>query len=696
MKQNRKNLAGLSPRPSVANRISSWLEASPWRGTALLLSFTWILWGRTIGFRLHYWDDFVYLFQDPRLEGLTRTHLRAILAKPFFANYHPITTLTFLLDRSLWGQWIPGYHLTHLLFYSVGVVLVYEFFCRVLGDRFWALFGAALYSTHTLHVEPVAWLACRKDVVCLAFYAAALLVYERYAGRRDRAMEAGEAWPWRDYLLLAFFTALALGSKGYAAVLPFVFLARDLCSSPRLNRRQWLDKIPLFALAGGLALITVHAQDTSSALLKDMSALGGLTAAGRIDVLLKIFSLYVGRSLLPLSLNANYLVGSGDWYPEWGAVLGLFLLVAILAGFFRLRRSSPAPAYALALFALPLATTMNTFFTLRLWMTDRYLLMPTIGSVLFFAWAGKTLQDRRPEPRRANRVAAWAFMVLALYAGLTVARTRVWSSLIWLRSDTLRKNSDFLSGDGPVSAAEFVSKSSGHSSPRVLLDYIDDLVVAYEKEGRQDEADAFRGILRGVGRGGRDQATAAMNAGRPQEAIPLLTAVVEKGEWGDEAAADELGDAYAKSGQPEKARQWYQQSFMLHKKRGLSGAAPLVNKMALEFKLKNYPQALETLRLLEKEAPGDPRGYIFEGRALEEMGRLEQAYPCYEKAEKLPDSAYAGTQLTPADLQRQMGSTAQKLGKTGEMRKHYARCLRLNPDDPQRAAIEKILAQPHG
>ena len=690
-KTDRRNASGSKPGPSLSVRAALWLEGGGWRAASLLTAFTWVLWGRTLGFALHYWDDSVYIFEDPRLYGLTLSHLREILTKPFFANYHPVTTLTYLFDRSVWGQWIPGYHLTQLVFYAACVILVYELFRRVLGDRFWGLTGAALFSAHALHVEPIAWLACRKDVVCLVFYVAALLAYQRYAELRESSSKAGRAWPFRQYLFVIFLTCLALGSKGYAAVLPFVFLAYDLCFFTRFGWRQVLDKLPLLGLAAGLALLTVGAQEGSSALLKDMSVLGGLTVYGRIEVLFKIFALYAGRSLAPLALNAQYLVSSQGWYPQWVALLGLMLSGALVSGFVFFRKRSPAAAFSFALFCLPLATTMNTFFTLRIWMTDRYLFLPTLGSCLLLAWAGKTLQDKWTDRKQAGRAAAGAVIMLALYSGLTLARMNVWSSLVLLRSDSLRKNAPFLGGSGPVSADEFLGKARGRPLALPILDMLEELAVAYDREGRPGEARPFREILRQVGRGGINVSSKAIEEGRPQDAVGPLTALVEKGEWEAAAAAKSLGDVYGKMNEPEKARQWYQKSFGLYKKQGLSGGPPLVGEMALEFSLRNFTRALEVLRLLQKEAPGDPRGLFFEGRVLEETGRADLAYRKYELVEKMPDPAFRDTQLSPADVQRQMGITAQKLGDTGEMRKHFSECLRLNPADPNREAIERLL-----
>ena len=98
-----------APRPSLAARGEAWLEAAPYRAPAVLAAFTCSLWAPTLFLALHYWDDSVYLFEDPRLTW-TFSHLWQILTRPFFANFHPVTTFTYLVDRSLWGGWIPGYN----------------------------------------------------------------------------------------------------------------------------------------------------------------------------------------------------------------------------------------------------------------------------------------------------------------------------------------------------------------------------------------------------------------------------------------------------------------------------------------------------------------------------------------------------------------------------------------------------------
>jgi hypothetical protein len=175
--------------------------------------------------------------------------------------------------------------------------------------------------------------------------------------------------------------------------------AYDLCFSRRITRRQLLDKLPFLAIAAAAVLLTTNAQDRDSALIES-----GPPAIARLALLAKIFALYVGRTLLPIRLSAFYSVG-GE--PTEGPIvfIGALLAIGLIVGFFSLRRKNPAAAFGIALFLLPLATVMNFFFTLRIWMTDRYLLFPTIGSSLaLVALAAPLFRQRgaeRPRPARA-------------------------------------------------------------------------------------------------------------------------------------------------------------------------------------------------------------------------------------------------------------------------------------------------------
>ncbi len=669
--------------------LVSSLDSHPWLAPVVLAAFTLLLWSRTIGFPLHYWDDSVYLFGDPRLNALTLANVWAILTKPFFANYHPVTTLSFLWDRMVWKTWVPGFHLTHLLFYTGGVVLAYFLFLYILHNRLWALLGVALFSAHALHVEPVAWLAARKDAVCLFFSAASLLLYVRYAKVRDGGGgDLRKLWP--GYLAVLAVFSLALGSKGYAAALPFIFVAYDACYSGRFRWRLVLDKLPLFALALGLAILTFLAQDETSALVKNPDSTYQLTLYDRVTLLLKIFCLYVGRSLMPVHLSATYVVAGEGWMPDWVALLGLVLVIALVYGFFTFRKTLPALALGSALFVLPLLTTLNTFFTLRIWMADRYVLFSTLGSTLALAGLG-TWVSKRIDRRPLTVLLSAAGLLLLVYSGLAFGRMGVWSSASLLQSDTIRKNFPAFSGTGTLTADEILTNVQGRRIPSTMLELLERLSVALQHEGKTEQSLRLNELLADSGSSGLEAGMAELRRGNLDKAIDSLMPEITRGEWYAARAAKLLGDTYRRKGEPEKARQWYRQSISLYQKQRQSPREARLAEGDLEFNLKNLPRALEIFQLLTLENPGDPLGPFCAGRALEEMGKTSAALEQYEKAAALPADSFKDRFLNLADVHKQMGVLAQKMSNYPAAIRHYEEYLSLNPDDPQRRAIEQTL-----
>jgi tetratricopeptide (TPR) repeat protein len=680
---------------------------------AALAAFTLLLWSRTAGLPLHYWDDSVYLFNDPRLNAPSLANIWAILTKPFFANYHPVTTYTFLWDRLIWKTWLPGFHFTHLWFYAGGVVLAYFFFLSIVRNRFWALLGAALFSSHALHVEPVAWLASRKDVVCLFFSTASLCLYVRYAQVRDGSIGDSRKL-WLGYLTMLVTFSLALGSKGYAAVLPLIFIAYDACCCGRFRWRLVFDKLPLFALALGLTIATILAQDETSALIKNSDLTFQLGVLDRLALLLKIFCLYVGRSLLPVHLSATYLVSNEGWMPGWVALLGLLLLSALVYGFFMLRKASPALAMGFALFVLPLFTTLNTFFTLRIWMADRYTLFSTLGSTLVVAGLGAWLSeriDRKNGDRQLFRstgcplqksvesdigacphffVTAAALLVL-IHSGLAFSRMGIWSSASLLHSDAIRRNFPILSGNGIVTAEEIKTKTEGRQVPSTLLELLERLSIALQHEGKTEQSRKVTELLEDFGYSGLGIGVAELKRGNLDKAIDCFKAEITRGEWYAGKAAKLLGDTYSRKGQPEQARQWYQQSISFYQKQRQSPREARLGEGNLEFSLKNLPRALEIFQLMTQENPGDPLGPFCVGRILEAMGEMSEAYKQYEQVAAMPVASFKDRFLNLADVYQQMGVLAQKMNNYPAAIHHFEQYLLLNPDDPQRTEIEQTL-----
>lgn len=673
-------------RPPSATRPgpATGILRHPWVAPSALALFTALLWAKSLAVPIHEWDDYVYLFRDTRLDALTWENLARILTQPFYANFHPVTTLTFAFDRAVWGTWVPGFHVTQIAFYVGGVLGLYFLFARLLGSRGAALAAAAVFAAHTVHVESVAWLASRKDVVCLFFFAPALLAYIRYADEPGRGRSA--------YVAALALAAAAMLSKGYAVIFPAAALAYDFCFAGRITRRNLVDKIPFLLLAAVAIYLTVQAQDKDSALVQ--SAMAG---SRRLGLLTKVFALYVGRTLVPVDLSAFYTIAAEPVGSM--PMLGIVLVLALAAGFVFLRRSIPAAALGIALYLLPLATVMNIFFRLQIWMADRYLFLPTVGSSLaLVALALSISRGRRAAARAARgRVPIPAFAVLAvltiaLYSALTIARIGQWADRVELWSDTVRKELH-LGGSGPVTADDLARVTNLHA---VASTPIVSLARAYEMTGNPTEGKRITGLLGASGGGGVERemtlAQEELRSGKPADAMRRLGPIASGGSWLAPIATMWIGVAEGRLGQPEASRETILRGVALYRKAGQPATDGLLSVGGMEFNQGNYAQAAVWYRLAVQESPREVTPAFQLARALEEGGKPAEALALYKRIAAGDPPIATGNTLTPFDVYLQMGSAEQKLGLMKEAIAHAEEALRRSPDHPKREEVRAWIA----
>lgn len=652
----------------------------PWAAPVALAVFTILLWARSLAVPIHEWDDSVYLFRDVRLGALTMEHLRLILTQPFYANFHPLTTLTYAFDRTVWGTWVPGFHITQLAFYAGGVLGLYVLFARLLRSRSAAFAGAAIYAAHTIHVESVAWLASRKDVVCLFFYAPALFAYIRYHDEPGR----GRSW----YVASLLLATAAMFSKGYAVILPAALLAYDFCFTGRLSRRNVVDKIPFLIAAALSIVLTVHAQGREGALVHSSMEMGR-----RVGLLAKVFALYVGRSLLPIDLSAFYTIAAEPLGPM--PLLGSLLAAALIAAFLLFRRRVPAAAFGIALFLLPLGTVMNVYFRLPIWMADRYLFLPTVGSSLTLVAVGSFLHRRlrgsarSPRDRRIRVIlAATALLLVALYSALTIARIDLWTSRIALWSDVVRKELH-LGGSGPVLSDDIARVTNLRFAAATP---ISSLARAYQVSGNEPEAKRINELLAGAGgaggvEGGMTLAQKELGEGRFAEAARRLQPIASGGSWLSPLATMWIGVAEGQLGNPEAGRQTILRGVELYRKTGQPATDGLLSVGGIEFNRGNYADAATWYGLAVQETPREAGPNFLFARALEEQGKLTEAMAIYKRISSGELPILAGSTVTLFDVYLQMGSVEQKQGRLKDAIPYAEEALRRSPDPKKKEEV---------
>ncbi|MBE7414444.1 MAG: tetratricopeptide repeat protein [Deltaproteobacteria bacterium] len=377
------------------------------------------------------WDDPVYVLENPYIRSIDGPSVRFMLTSFYSANWHPLTLVSYALDYSLWGKDPFGYHLTNNVLHALNTAL-----SALLAFRVATLAGvrapliasavtAALFGLHPIHVESVAWVSERKDLLCALFFLLAALSYMRYA------LASSRGW----YLAsLALFT-LSLASKPMAVTFPVALLILDFFPLGRLKRRPGmalLEKAPFFALSAVSSVLTLLAQRSGGAIVPVELYPLWLRIAGAIRAL----GFYVFKSVFPSGLAPFYpMPGRGEFFDLYfygaAALVAAMLLISILT----LRRSRGFSA-AWLYFLITLIPVIGLVQVGSQAAADRYAYLPLLGPFIL-AGAGLSFLLGTLKARRAAYVAVLAacVCVTVALASLTVRQAGFWrdSLALWNR-----------------------------------------------------------------------------------------------------------------------------------------------------------------------------------------------------------------------------------------------------------------------
>ncbi|MBM4117531.1 tetratricopeptide repeat protein [bacterium] len=375
--------------------------------------------GQTLGFDFVNFDDPDYVTENPLVaRGLSGEGLRWAFTTHHAQNYHPLTWASLMLDAQLFGvKSARGFHLTNLLLHALNALLLFWLLRALTGALWKSALVAGFLALHPLHVESVAWIAERKDVLSQAFALGATLAWLRWA-RSGRP---------RDYALALALLALGLLAKQMLVTLPLLWLLLDfwplgrLCNAATrrqaagLARRQaLLEKLPALALSAGAIALTLAAQTRRAALLPvDDRLANAVVATAR----------YLGKLVWPHPLSALYphpAMAGGEPLAVWQIGGALVLIAALSAAAFRFRRLG-WPFVGWFWFLGALVPVIGIVQVGEQAMADRYAYLPFIGLYLALVWGiGAWLEG----PGRRWRDPAAVLAVLALFACLIGTRER--------------------------------------------------------------------------------------------------------------------------------------------------------------------------------------------------------------------------------------------------------------------------------
>jgi tetratricopeptide (TPR) repeat protein len=376
------------------------------------------------------WDDPVYVYANPHvLAGLSLDNARWAVTALEGSNWFPLTWLSHMLDVELFGGRAGWHHLTNLLLHALDAALVFTLLLAATRERLPSAFVAALFALHPLHVEVVAWVSERKELLSTGFGLASAITYVSWT-RRGGAMRYAA-------MLLAF--ACALASKQTFVTLPFVLVLLDVWPLRRIEigsstwagvmrsvRRLILEKLPLFTLAAAACVVTFVAQQLSRSLAADVPL------PLRVAHVAVAYARYVGKLLWPSELSILY---PHPFAPELGGepwpvagIAAAWVALAVITALLLLARRQLYLAVGWLWFLGTLVPVIGLVQVGPQGLADRYTYVPSIGLFIALAWGARDAIGALAARSRAVPIASGMLALCALGAAgaASHARARVW------------------------------------------------------------------------------------------------------------------------------------------------------------------------------------------------------------------------------------------------------------------------------
>lgn len=378
-------------------------------------------------------DDTIYATENYRVSsGLTFDNVRWALTSLEHANWHPLTWLSLQTDATLFGKNAAAFHATNVVLHVVNTALLFWVLYRASGTLAASGLVAALFALHPLHVESVAWVAERKDVLSTMFWLLTMLVYERYATRKSIG------W----YLATVSFFVIGLAAKPMLVTLPFVLLLWDFWPLRRLGlvpsrTRLILEKVPLLLFSVLNCVIAIAAQHRMGA----MPTVEALSIGKRLQHVPLAYVEYLSKMFFPRDLAVYY--PYGYLRHDIATIVSSVLCLALVSlwALCRLRRQ-PYLAVGWLWYVGTLIPVIGMVQVGGQAIADRYTYIPSIGIFIAIVWAAGDLVRRLSIPRYLSVVASGS--ILVLLASLT------WQQIgYWHDSVTLWQHASAISAQDP-------------------------------------------------------------------------------------------------------------------------------------------------------------------------------------------------------------------------------------------------------
>ncbi len=596
------------------------------------------------------WDDDIYVTDNHLLtdtDGLRRIWCE-VGATP---QYYPLVHTSFWIEHHLWGLAPAGYHATNVLLHAGGALLLWAILRRLAVPGAWM--AAAVFAVHPVHVESVAWVTERKNVLSGVFYLASLLAYLHFIG--IASAREGSVGTWRNYALALLLFACALLSKTVTCSLPAVILLLVWWKRARIGWRDVRPLLPMFVLGAGLGLVTVWLERHH---VGARGAEWDLSLADRCLIAGRAVWFYAGKLVWPAKLTFIYPRWQVDGASAWEYVIPLAALFVVAALWLLRKKAGRGHLVAVLCFIGSLGPALGfvDVYPMRYsFVADHFQYLASIGLIVLFVAIGVTRArsvmtscsgtTREPRPLQRSPEIMLCAVVLITLTTTTWRQVHAYVDLKTLWTDTLAKNP---------------SAWIAHNNLGIIL----------AAEGKTEQAKAHYGQALNL-KSDHPEAHNNLGAilaqeGSIDEAIQHIQAAIRyKPDYLE--AYNNLGNVLTDRGRLAEAVACYDQALKI-----LPGSAELHYNLADTLELQGSTvEAIDHFQAALKLQPVFPEAHRALGRLYAGHNQVELAIHHYQMALRAsPDEA---------GYWQEFGNLCARAGRMEEARAGYQQALRLNP-----------------
>jgi tetratricopeptide (TPR) repeat protein len=602
----------------------------------LLAAAVLLVFGRAIWHDFVNYDDDEYFYANPHIqEGITVGSLAWAFRTTYAGNWFPLTWLSLMLDVKLFGVGSAGPHFTNVMLHAGNSVLLFLLLRRLTGALGRSALVAGLFALHPLHVESVAWVSERKDLLSALFGFLTLWMYGRYAWQQTQPCRSA------SYGSACLFFALGLMSKPMLVTWPFVMMLLDYW--PLRRGLQWKDKLPFLALSAASCVVTFWAQRSGGA----VESLARLPLEARIGNAVIAYVLYIHKAGWPTGLAAFYPLRVG--WPAMTVAGAIIALAGVTGAVIWFRRQAPWLLTGWFWYLGMLVPVIGLVQVGAQAMADRYSYVPLVGLFLMVCWSV-------PHTRFSVGVATAALVICGVLSWIQVG--------YWKNTETLFQHALRVTRGNWLAHYNLATHASAAGRAQ-------DAIQHYREALRiePDFAEAHNNL--GV---------ALMHEGQLPEAIEHFQRAMQiKPSYAE--AHNNLGVALTYAGRADESLAHFEKALQIQP--GYAQAA--YNRGRSCALLGRMTEAIKHWEDALRVQPEFAAAHYDLGVALAASGRVPEAVEHWEQAVRI--------QPHLAEAHYNLAFAAEQAGNSADAIEHYKQALQARPDYAEaKRGLERLQA----